>query len=295
LVEADLHIHTSYSNDGELSVQQIIQRGVSHNINVISITDHNSTGGIREALELSQELAIRVVPGIEIDCTYDGTDLHLLGYHIDWQSDDFRDLEKQEERAQWDTFPEMVHNLSKLGIDIDADEVIEKSRGKPPSGELFAEVLLGHEKYQALDQLSPYRKGGERSEMPYLNFYLDYFAQGKPAYVKVKHRSFAEALDLVRSHGGIPVIAHPGQNFRSKEQIVRDLLDQGAGGLEVFNNYHDPHQMSYFAQLVKERGLLMTCGSDFHGKNKPLIEIGKFGYDPVYEEELVESIRRLTR
>ena len=112
--------------------------------------------------------------------------------------------------------------------------------------------------------------------MPLINFYLDYFAQGKPAYVKIEHMEFADAIELVRSSGGIPVIAHPGLNLKGQEDKVVELLDGGAAGLEVFNNYHNHGQVLYFADLVMKRGAMMTCGSDFHGKTKPLISIGQF-------------------
>ncbi len=78
--------------------------------------------------------------------------------------------------------------------------------------------------------------------MPLINFYLDFFAQGKPAYVKIEHLDFKVAVDLVRSNGGIPVVAHPGLNLEGREEVAEELLDHGSSGLEVFNNYHHPDQ-----------------------------------------------------
>jgi len=283
MIKTDLHVHSKFSNDGELGVQDIVQKCVENNIITLSITDHNSVRVTEEAVTCCAQSGVTYIPGIELDCTYEGTDLHLLGYHVDWKSKEFATLEEVIERRILDAIPRMISNLSKEGIHINVDEVFEKSGGKPPSAELFAEVLLGKKEMQSNEKLKPYMKGGARSDMTYINFYLDFFAQGKPAYVKVEKMSFNAAINMVLSHGGIPIIAHPGLNLKGKEEIVLELLEQGARGWEVFNNYHDQKQMEYLARIAVERSVLMTCGSDFHGKNKPLIDIGKF---PIMDQHL---------
>jgi predicted metal-dependent phosphoesterase TrpH len=90
-------------------------------------------------------------------------------------------------------------------------------------------------------------------------------------------------------------VAHPGLNFRGKEETVSELLDQGAAGLEVFNNYHNRDQTGTFAILVQQKKALMTCGSDFHGKNKPSIEIGSFLIEEQYIPYVNASIQQLVK
>jgi 3',5'-nucleoside bisphosphate phosphatase len=291
---SDLHIHSKYSVDGELDIQQLIDKCLSNNISTFSITDHNSVAAAQEAINRSSALGLHFIPGIEIDCTYKDTDLHLLGYNINWQSNDFAELEKSMHRKVMDIFPEMTDNLSKLGIEVDENEVLEKAKGTLPCAELIAEVLLTNPVYHTNKKLLPYMPGGQRSDMPYLNFYHDFFAQAKPAYVKIHYISFQEAIDLVKSNGGTAVIAHPGLNFKGKEELIIELIDAGADGLEVFNNYHDVTQIGYLANLSVQKSVLMTCGSDFHGKNKPLIDIGKFKTLGRYCDYLDKSIRHLT-
>ena len=104
---------------------------------------------------------------------------------------------------------------------------------------------------------------------------------------------YRDAVAVIRDNGGVPVVAHPGLNFRGRERVAERLLDFGAEGLEVFNNYHDTTQIGYFAPLVQRRGALMTCGSDFHGKTKPLIGIGQFRFDDRFESYLRASAARL--
>lgn len=96
-------------------------------------------------------------------------------------------------------------------------------------------------------------EGGERSDMPYINFYLDYFAQGRPAFVPVEYMDYRDAVELVRDNGGVPVVAHPGLNFRGREETAGRLLDRGAAGLEVFNNYHTPNRLSISPRWPSQR------------------------------------------
>lgn len=291
--KADLHIHSHYSNDGELSIAELVKKSRENDLKILSITDHNKVGGIREALELCNQSGIRFIPGIEIDCNYKGTDMHLLAYQMDWLSQEIIDLEAKTEQVIMEALPLMIRNLADAGIEIDGEELMEKSMGKLPAPELFAEVLMGNPDYHHNPLLQPYLPGGERSDMPYINFYLDYFAQGKPAYVKLEMMDFSVALKLVKRNGGIPVVAHPGLNFKGKEEQMEELLDLGAEGLEVFNNYHTKNQMAYFASLSQSRGNLMTAGSDFHGKTKPLIELGAYPMLETYSEALNLSIQYL--
>jgi len=293
-MKADLHIHSSYSNDGEIDIPRIIELCAENGIDAFSVTDHNGVGGSREAsLLLTGDHSISFIPGIEIDCNYKGTDLHLLGYQVDLNSRDFDELDRINRQKHLDAVPRMARNLARLGIHMDLEELMEKSGGEPPSGELFAELLLENPELVSNPKLKPYLPGGERGDMPLINFYLDYFAQGKPAYVKIEHMAFQEAVSLVRSNGGIPVVAHPGHNLKGSEQVVNELLDLGAAGLEVFNNYHNIKQVNYFADLCRNRKVIMTCGSDFHGKNKPLISIGQYSSPEQYREYLQQSLARI--
>lgn len=290
--DIDLHIHSAYSNDGELSVSQIAEKCIENNVNTFSLTDHNCVQGNREALDIAKELNLNFIPGIEIDCAFNGIDLHVLGYGINWQSTDFEELEKDVYCKMMDSFSAMIDNLERLGITVDTSEVLNKAAGKLPSAELIAEVLLGDAKYD-YPELLPYREGGARGDMPYINFYLDFFAQGKPAYVKVDYMNYKDVIELITNNSGTPIVAHPGLNLTGKEELVEKLLDTGARGLEVFNNYHDKRQMDYFARLVKQRDALMTAGSDFHGKTKPLIQVGGYKIVEQYMDYLRKSVQKL--
>lgn len=293
--KADLHIHSLFSSDGEWTTPAIIKACESAGVKVFSITDHNTVKGAAELYDFSDDDLI-FIPGIEIDCVYRDIDLHLLGYHINCQSSDFATLENEINSKVLSSFSETIHKLHALDLPVDAGEVLQKANGKLPTGELIAEVVLGNPDYDDIKALDPYRAGGSRSDMPYLNFYLDYCTQGKPAYVRIELMDFNTARELIEDNGGIPVIAHPGLNFKGKEEWVEGLLQKGARGVEVFNNYHDDRQMDFFAQMSKRENNLLTCGSDFHGKIKPGIKIGEYhiisSYEPYLEKSLQQLIHR---
>lgn len=292
MIHTDLHIHSAYSNDGEFMLEDITNRCVAQGISLFSLTDHNCVKGTDEAIFYARKAGISFVPGIEIDCNYEGTNLHVLGYCINWKSNDFQELEADVCSKVMDSFGDMIDNIRKLGFVIDADSVLTKANGELPCGELIAEVMLSDEKYYS-PQLAPYMKGGSRGDMPYINFYLDYFAQGKPAFVPVNYISYQDAIEMIKGNGGTPIVAHPGLNLKGQESVVEQLLDNGAEGMEVFNNYHSIQQIDYFASLVKHRHRIMTCGSDFHGKTKPLINIGQFNVNREYEDYLNNSIKQI--
>jgi len=293
MISTDLHIHSEYSLDGERTVIDLVRESQEAGLTIISITDHNLVKAIPEALSEGLTRNIRVIPGVEIDCNYNGIDLHVLGYNINWQSKDFGNLETEFNTKVMGAFSQMIVNLHKMGIDINASEVLEKAGDQPPSGELIAEVLLNNAKYDDIRQLNRYRQGGDRSDMPYLNFYLDFFAQGKPAHVGIQYMEYASAIKLITKNNGIPIVAHPGLNLKGREEIVNELLNAGAKGLEVFNNYHSVKQIEYFAGITVNNKVLMTCGSDFHGKTKPVIKLGSFKMIDAYGAYLKESVEEL--
>lgn len=294
MARMDLHIHSAWSSDGEFGPEEIVGKCRDAGVEQFSLTDHNSVKGIEQAAVCARKAGIGFVPGIEIDCNYKGTDMHLLGYGIDWESADFARLEATVTDRVKDSFSRMIDNLLRLGFAVEADAVLAAAGSKLPTGELIAEVMLSQERFHT-PLLEPYLEGGSRSDMPYINFYLDYFAQGRPAFVPVEYMRYEEALELVRDNGGVPVVAHPGLNFRGSERVVEELLRGGAAAVEVFNNYHDADQTDYFAGVVVREKAGMTCGSDFHGKTKPRIAVGQYGPTAGYGEWLAAFAVRLMR
>lgn len=287
----DLHIHSNSSLDGELSVEQILALSDEKELSVISVTDHNSITGVKHALEIAHRSGITVLPGIEIDCVFHELNLHVLGYGIDVEQAVFVELEQTALEQEYAFFPSFITRLQELGLTIDEQEVLESCPSGIPAPEFVAEVLLHASENLHDARLLPYRTGGSRSEMPYVNFYRDYCTKGKPAYIEKQYPGLRRVIQLITESGGVPILAHPGESLDQPEEQLPTILKMGIEGIEVFSSYHTPAATRYYVKKAQKYGLLMTCGTDFHGKNKQAIELGSVECDGL-EQQIVEALLR---
>jgi len=273
----DLHIHSIHSPDAELPVTEILECALKNGVKTISITDHNTVKAHKEISNNKIVSEIKIIPGVELDCTYKGKTFHLLGYYIDFKSIDFEDWEKDFIRRELGAVPKRIKKLQDLGMKISESEVFERAKGQTiPQEELMAEIILEDNDNRHLPILTPYFEGGSRSDQPFIHFFWDFFGHGKAAHVPVEYLNISEAIDMVKSNGGIPILAHPGANFKEDINFIDEIVSHGVSGIGVFSTYHAEKQIDMFKKYAIDKKLLMTCGSDFHGRNKPLISIGNF-------------------
>ena len=288
----DLHMHSLYSDDGEFTPQELAEKCLENGIHTMSITDHNTVRATKNGLCEAAKRHIRYIPGIEIDCTFQGTNFHVLGYDIDYCSKDFTVIEENIDEQTIRASLEMFSKTLELGFwaltENDMNE-ISKNCYWPGrwTGEMFAEVLLAKPEYLDHPLLQPYRPGGSRSDNPYVNFYWDYYSQGKPCFAKMQYPSMEEIVDIIHKNHGKAVLAHPSANLRGRKTQISDLLRLPFDGIEVFSSYHTMSQTAFFLQTARENGLRITCGSDFHGKTKPAIQPGPEVLLPVLPEEFL--------
>ena len=281
----DLHIHSIFSDDGEFTVPQIMEKCQQTGIKTMSITDHNSAKANIEAHRISKEYGIRYISGIEMDCNYEDTNLHLLGYGFDETSKDFILHEEKISAEEMKASTKRLELTRQLGFELsesDLNAVSSLNEGRPWIGETFAEVLLTKSEYHSHPMLLPYRKGGARFDNPFVNFYWDFYSQGKPCYVHIDFPTFEEATKLIHKNGGKTVLAHPGkslhENLENSEHILRDMMSLGLDGVEVYCSYHNSDTAKFFHDIALKLGLMMTCGSDYHGKIKPSVALDGYDY-----------------
>lgn len=279
----DLHMHSRYSEDGEFTPAELVEQCRRQGITAMSVTDHNCARANSEARTAAGALGIRYISGIEIDCVYKGLGFHVLGYGFDEESPDFVRIEENVDRQNFRSSLERLEKTQALGFDVTQSEMWELSKDAywkgSWSGEMFAEVLLAKPEYADHPLLRPYRPGGARSDNPYVNFYWDYYAQGKPCHAAMEYPPMEEIVDTIHRDRGKVVLAHPGVNLKGHEALLGEILDLGFDGVEAFSSYHTPEQAAAFYQQARARGLFATCGSDYHGKTKPSIHLGGYG-DP---------------
>lgn len=277
----DLHMHSKYSDDGEFSPLSLVEQCRAQGVTLMSITDHNCVGAQAGAESEAKKRGISYISGIEIDCTFRCVNFHVLGYNIDYASPDFRDVEENIRKQGRRASLEMLEKTQALGFWVTEEELQSMCQDshwpEAWTGEVFAEILLSKPEYKDHSLLLPYRKGGSRGDNPYVNIYWDLYSQGKPCHGTVSYPDMGEVIDIIHQNHGIAVLAHPCLNLKGNLELLEDIRKLGINGLEAYSSYHTPAQRDRMAAWARERGLLATCGSDFHGKTKPAISLGQHG------------------
>lgn len=198
----DLHLHSSFSDDGEFSPTRLALLCWRAGIGTAALADHNTTRGVPAMLKAGRALGVEVIPAVELDCTHEGVDLHLLGYWIDPAHPGFARAEESVLSQEQTAAGRRIELVRACGIPLDLAAVTALSKDGIVTGEMIAEVALAMPENAEHPLLSPYRPGGARSDNPYVNFYWDFCAQGKPAYIPIRFPSLAEAVTLVREAAG---------------------------------------------------------------------------------------------
>ena len=271
----DLHIHSNISLDGTHSVEKILQMAKDNKMEAIAITDHNSVRAVEKAIQLGKEVGIQVIPGIEIDCVYQNINFHMTAYNINYKDPRYKELEEfYLNDSRVNTWKATRKFLNETNINISEEILNQIAIQGVLVPEDICEYLLTHEEFNDLEILKPYRLGGNRSDNPNVNFYWDYFSQGKIAYFKEEKKDVFEMIQLVHDTGGKCFVAHPKANFNGKNEILESLLNY-VDGLEVFSSYHSEEDCQKYLEMAQKHKLKITCGSDFHGIHKPNIKIGK--------------------
>jgi len=287
----DLHMHTIISDDGEFEPEDLVRMNDEAGIRIMAIADHNSVRAVERAQKEAEKRGMTYIPAIEIDCVYNGINLHVLGYGIDVTNPVFETIEKNvhDQELAASALKLRLTN-EQLGFDLTEDQMNTVSANGVYTGEMFGEVLLKDPRYMDNELLKPYREGGARSDNPYVNFYWDFYAQGKPCYTDIKFPSMEETIKNINDAGGIAVLAHPGNNLKGQFEVFDEMVAKGMQGVEAFSSYHAKETNEYFYDRAKKFDVLYTCGSDFHGKTKPAIHLGEMGCF-IDEHEIEDKLR----
>jgi predicted metal-dependent phosphoesterase TrpH len=281
----DLHIHTNASSDGQHSPREIFEMAREKRLRALAFADHNSLENVEEGIRLGAEYGIEFIPCMELNTLYRGLDLHILAYFIDPRSPALRQWMKEIHGKKVEQARRRTEKLNELGFRFTEDDLNSFAEGRLPTGKSFLEAILSRPENHGDSRLQPYIDG-DRSGSPYVNFYRDYLRGGKPAFVAMEDVSTLAAIQRIKHLGGISILAHPSD---TGEENILALIRSGLEGLEAYTPYHNSGEQEAFRLLAETRGLLVTAGSDFHGKKiKPDVELGQVTGD---RYELVERLR----
>ena len=287
--EVDLHIHTTASSDGQHTPEEIFEFARKKGLRAIAFADHNTVESIEEGLRLSERSGIELIPCFELNTLHDNMDLHLLGYFIDHRDPEFLTWLREINAAKKVQAKKRLKALQSLDFKLDMEDLVRIAAEKMPTGSTFLDALLSRDEGRNDPRLKPYIDG-ERSNSPALNFYTDYFKTDKPAFVPLDASSTIEGINKIKSFGGIPVQAHPSD---TGDEVITTLIEEGLMGLEAYSSYHSPEESEHFCMLAKKHGILVTAGSDFHGKKiKPNVEFGAVGGNSYAVVEKLKDARK---
>lgn len=264
----DLHVHSTAS-DGTCSPAEDVRLAAEAGLAAFALTDHDTTKGYREAAEElarlkeeNPELELELIPGVEISAGFNERDIHILGLFIDPDNEELvRELREAEESRIKRT-EKMIQRFKDIGIEITHEELTQGAEKTVVTRAHFSRVLLA--------------KGIVKTNAEAFEKYLDYDG---PCYVPRGYIEPERAIELITNAGGIPVFAHPF-NYKIDRKVILELLEKrlvpaGIKGLEVLHSTNKPEDDDILKAVAVQNGLMMTGGSDFHGKNKPGIFIGK--------------------
>jgi predicted metal-dependent phosphoesterase TrpH len=243
----------------------------------VAITDHDTVAGVPEAMQTGREAGIEVVPGVEIGVAYTG-EMHILGYYLDPGNRELAAGLALLRRYREERNPRLIRRLQELGFQVALEEVAQLAGGEVIGRPHFAALLV--QKGYVADR----REAFDR-----------YLREGRLAYIKKDKLTPQQGIGLITKAGGIPVLAHP-KYVRSGDRqnlagLVEELMGYGLKGLEVFYSEHTRQETKIYYDLAVAKGLLMTGGTDFHGKNKPDIEIGRGRGDLAVNYHLLERLK----
>lgn len=257
---ADLHIHTFFS-DSTSSPQEVVDDAVNAGLSCIAITDHDICEGIRPAMEAAAPKGIEVIPGVELSSEIEGRDVHILGYLIDFEQGPLFERLNVFLNARVDRMKQMLVNLKSAGINnIEYEEVAAMTRSNAVGRPHLAKLLVD--------------KGWVGNMKQAFEMYL---AEGRPGYAPKFKQSPFEAIDLIHQSGGVAVMAHP--MLTQKDELISRLTKAGLDGLEVYYPNCSETVTKFYEGLAKKNNLLMTGGSDAHGKAKNYTYVGKASID----------------
>lgn len=255
----DLHVHSNKS-DGTLSPSEVAKLAHAQGLCAIALTDHDTIAGIKECQETGRELGLEVIPGIELSADYHGKEIHILGLYLDLSNPILHETLKAFVEAREKRNQEMLAKFQALGFDITEEDLGPRDQLSIIARPHFARAMMNKGYASSMDEV-----------------FEKYITPGKPAYVQKAAPTFKTCIDLIHQVGGKAILAHP-YIYKFVNQNPLPMLDElrynGLDGVEVIYPKHYEPETHRLTQYCKSHNLIITGGSDFHGDNKPNLQIG---------------------
>src|SRR4029450_5988632 len=275
----DLHTHSSVS-DGTDAPAELVRKALTVGLDVVALTDHDTFDGLDEAAAEGERLGLRVVRGMELSCSRQGSSVHVLAYGADPASPELAAEMARVRDGRLGRLAGVLRQLAELGVPVSEAEVMAQVGNSPSVGRPhIADALIaaGHvrDRQEAFDR---------------------FLADGGPAHVHRYTIEVDRGIDLVHEAGGLAVIAHPwgrGREYVLPSSVLEALVrDPGLDGIEVAHQDHDSETRERLRALADDLGVLVTGASDYHGVGKLDHDLGCNKTDPAVFNALQKRLAR---
>ena len=244
----DLHLHTTAS-DGRCRPAELVERALEAKLDIIAVTDHDTTQASAEVRELARVRGIDAVQGIEITAIDGGREVHILGYFFDAANSELSAFLATQQQARITRVQALADRLAELGMPIDVGALIEQATRDP--GRSIGRPQVA----RAMIEAGHVVDSGEAFDR--------WLTRGAPAFVPRSGPSSADVIRVIHAAGGIASIAHPGADNLGSG--MNSFIASGLDAVEAYHPDHDVHTAHWYVAAARDRRLLVTGGSDFHG------------------------------
>jgi len=269
----DLHCHTIFS-DGSKSPDELIEYAIKNNIKAISITDHNTVDGIKKIMKETYKFDIEIIPGIEITAEND-PEVHILGYFIDVYSTKLNNILTIIKKNRFRESMKLLHKVKQINMNFDVKELIEKGS-----------LINGLEIVKYMIEKGYVNDGNEARKL-----FLD---KENPLYVPKKNMSINEAIQVIKEAGGMASLAHPitlSSDMDIVLERIRQMKDLGLDAIECYSSKISLKNQKILLEAANKYNLAITGGSDYHGKIKPEVRIGKVANGEGLDYEILTKLK----
>ena len=257
--KVDLHVHSTYS-DGTKTPKELIEIAEKEGLSAIALTDHDTLDGIPAALAASDKSPVELIPGVELSTNFDRTEVHIVGLFLDYTNNEINNYLAKQRQSRIDRNIQMCQKFCDIGINITYDKMCE----------LYPDAVITRAHFA--DYLVKNKYTGDRNEA-----FDRYLSPGKPCFVNRHKVDPSEAVSIIHQAGGVAVLAHPILYHLGKAQmneLINHVCCASIDGIEAIYSTYKPADEREIRKIAKEHNLLLSGGSDYHGANKPNIQLG---------------------
>lgn len=280
----DLHVHSTKS-DGTYTPTELVDYAIQKGLTAFALTDHDSIDGLDEAISYRNRLVEngassipRVIPGIELSTEYHGKDIHIVGLCIDYKAPFLTDYLTEFIRSRTNRNIEMCRRLQEAGIQVTYENLVNEFPGSVITRAHYAKYMLQHGYIKSIKEA-----------------FDRYVGDHCPYYVPREKVTPEQAVELILKTGGVPVLAHPilyGYSDERLRELVASLKEHGLMAIEAVYSTYKSADERQIRRIAQDYNLLLSGGSDFHGDNKPGLDLGT-GYGHLYvPDELLLNIEK---